>query len=158
MNRTPDAWHLLRALDGSGDIDELTFDRFVRAMRPPHIRNSNVHWREQHLFLVYEQYDDWFLIDDLQSASKVIRRRCGLDLIDARDFTRHGRDQVGSQNSIDAPYHLPPSTLHFIKLNQRVLPTLSSLYNDELREVASEAYASDLDLLERIARARPQRS
>jgi hypothetical protein len=140
---------LLDLLDRDRPLNSLTFDAFVRLMQRPKICNGNIHWRPQIDFLVYEEYDDYFNLADMDAASVRIQEKCGLVLHDSRPFTQHGTDQCTLTNEFASPHLIPPVDLLQAKMQSR-LPTPKSLFTEELIGIVRTVYAKDIELFTRL--------
>lgn len=146
VGHTPVAWQLIDLLDRKIEIADLTFEEFVRLMLRPMIRGGNIHWRPQTEFLVYREYDDYFNVANLLAAEKKIRETIGLNLIDARPFTRHGTNEVEFTNDFENPHTISPVILFSAKASGR-LPPPKNLYTKELIDVVKNAFTSDIELV-----------
>jgi hypothetical protein len=67
---------------------DLTFRTFVD--RIPQVRRLNEHWRPQTDFLIYEDYDDWFCVEDFGRAVETLRDKIGFAVKDTRHLLDHG--------------------------------------------------------------------
>lgn len=144
VGRDLDAWRYVDIHNRTIGVEDITFDFFVRSMEKPSIRNSNIHWRPQVDFLVYEEYDDYFALEDFSKAVKTLKERIGVDVIDARPLTNHGRDGFDIVSDEDFS-QVKPFDLLKNKMNG-ALPDPKSLYSGELVEIVSRVYKSDIDL------------
>lgn len=131
-----------------GGVSHITFDYFVRSMSVENILKGEIHWKPQTDFLVYDTYDDYFCLEDFQTAVETLKNKINLSVIDARPLTKHSVSQhnpsEGSGFSV-----LPPGELHAMKL-QGALPAYRDLYTEELAEIVRSVYRSDLDLYKDI--------
>lgn len=144
VNRDREAWDYIDLHNRSIDMEDITFDFFVKSMSNPKIRNGNIHWRPQIDFLVYEEYDDYFSLEDFSKADKVLKKRIGIELIDARPLAKHGIDGYKKLDGKD-PFNFRPFDLLAHKLNG-ILPDPRRMYSDELIEIVMHTYSSDIDL------------
>ena len=55
VERNLDAWQYVNTRKREIDISNITFSSFIKSLKIPHIRNSNIHWKNQSHFLIYEQ-------------------------------------------------------------------------------------------------------
>ncbi|OOZ42909.1 hypothetical protein BOW52_00925 [Solemya elarraichensis gill symbiont] len=109
---------------------------------------GGIHWRPQTDFLVYDTYDDYFCLEDFQTAVETLKNKINMSVIDARPFTKHS---VSEHNSSEGGGYsvLAPDKLHAMKL-QGSLPAYRDLYTEELVEIVRSVYRSDLDLYKDI--------
>src|SRR5690606_5222066 len=121
---------------------------FVRSMCRERIRSGDIHWMPQTNFLVYEQYDDYFAFEHFPALTDALQRKIGLVLVDARPLTRHGREGY-RKLSKRMPYRLRPFELLAHKMDG-FLPSLASMYNDDLVKCVRRAYKADIALYRKI--------
>jgi hypothetical protein len=145
VSRLAPAQQLNNGPNGKLNLDDMTFADFVEMLRSPEIRAADVHWRPQVHFLVYEQYDDYFAVEDFADAARTIKNRAGLDIVDARPLTVHGIDR----------YRLLPEGLDHSKTTVAAIAQLQSkgecphprsLYTERLVKAVSRFYAADFSL------------
>jgi len=148
VGHTPAAWQLLDVLMRDRDLNDISFDSFVRLLQRPGVRNSNIHWKPQVSFLVYQEYDDYFNLTELDAAAEVIRAKCGLELVDARSLTRHGLDQV-EFGVFENAHLMSPVDLLYAK-SRGALPRPEDLYTEELIGLVRSAYSEDVELIARL--------
>lgn len=117
---------------------------FVRKLRNAKVLAGNVHWRPQIDFLVYERYDDYLFVEQFEHATRVLKNKIGLDIIDARPLTQHQTSGLRALE-IEAPYRLSPDQLFRLRLDGG-LPTPASMYSDELFDLVGELYRDDVKL------------
>jgi len=144
LNRNPVAWRYLDLHRRAIDLEDVTFEFFVRSMRSERIRHGDIHWMPQASFLVYEDYDDWFAFEQLPAMVAELRSKIGFEVVDARPLTRHGRDHFRSVRRKEA-YRVAPFELLRLKL-QGGLPTARSMYSDEMAGWVRRAYREDIAL------------
>ena len=144
LNRNPVAWRYIDLHKRSIDFEDITFEFFVRSMCRKHIRNGDIHWAPQISFLVYENYDDYFAFEEFPRLVKALHSKIGLDVVDARPLTKHGRGGY-RRLARNAPFRRSPTELFEAK-QAGFLPTIRSMYSDELVDCVSRAYKSDLAL------------
>ena len=142
VGRTTHYWSLHRMMDDALSPDTLTFRRFAGLLQERRVLNADPHWRPQTDFLVYQTYDDWFSMTDLAGMADRLRDRIGLDLIDARPFTRHSTDRFAPD---DGRCHADtPVTKIEAMMRQGRLPSHASLYDARLAGAVARLYAEDM--------------
>lgn len=143
LMRGAEYWELFHAEGDTLDHDSLTFRDFVALMLKPGRLRSNIHWRPQVDFLVYDEYDAWFSVEDFAAAAAGIKAQ-GLPVIDARGLSRHGTDQVSLVKEgcfADTP------CLELAEMRRGgFLPAHVALYDDRLATRVAKAYAEDIAL------------
>ena len=116
----------------------------MKSMSKDAVRNSDIHWMPQTNFMVYEDYDDYFALEDFATATKVLKDKIGLELVDARPLTQHGSDGY-RKLSKRKPYTRSPLELLEYK-SQGFLPSIKTMYSDELVACVKKAYRADIAL------------
>lgn len=144
VNRYPVAWRYLDLHRRAIDIEDVTFEFFVKSMSREHIRLGDIHWTPQARFLVYADYDDYFAFEEFPTLVAALKRNIGLEVVDARPLTRHATSGF-RKLSRKEPFRLAP--LDLLGYRQRgSVPTLQGMYNDELVACVRRAYREDIAL------------
>ena len=144
LNRNPVAWRYIDQHKRSIEYDDVTFEFFVKSMGREPIRNGDIHWMPQANFLVYENYDDIFAFEDFPALVTSLKEKIDLDVVDARPLTGHGREGF-RRLARKAPYRLSPFELLAARKEGK-LPTIKSMYSDEMKDCVRRAYRKDLAL------------
>ena len=139
------AWKLYDLIDRRQSLDEITFADFTACLRSRATRNADIHWRPQVDFLVYEQYDDYFCVENFQSDANAIKNKSRLEIVDARKLTKHGLDRY-QLLSADLDFSATPAA-EIAELRRRgESPHPRSLYTTSLVQIVSNLYAADISL------------
>ncbi len=144
VGRYPPMWKLYEMTGRAVEPEAMTFRAFVTAISDPEMLILDEHWRPQTDFLVYETYDDLFDLADFAAAAARLRDRIGLDIVDARELTRHGTDHLEPSDAYG------PDTPPLALLNARAegrIATAGSLYDAALRAEVADLYADDAALM-----------
>lgn len=144
LERNPVAWKYIDLHNRTIEMEDITFEFFVKSMCKERISNGDIHWMPQTNFLVYEQYDDYFAFEEFPKLTDELQQNIGLALVDARPLTKHGRDGF-RKLSRRMPYRMRPLELLGYKKDGS-LPALKSMYSDELVKCVKRAYKSDIAL------------
>ena len=147
VNRNNAAWRYIDLHNRKINIEDITFEFFVQSMCKERIRNADIHWMPQINFLVYEDYDDYYAFEDIPKLTEELRDKIGLDLVDARPLTKHGTDGYRKVSRKD-PFRLAPLELLAFK-SRGAIPTIGTMYNDELAACVKRAYKRDIALYKR---------
>lgn len=144
VDRSLVAWHFLDLIRRESDIDEITFDSFITSLSNPIVRRSDIHWRPQIDFLIYEQYDDYFCLEEFAKATEVLKNKINLTVVDARALTKHGINslELVSHKSFA---HTLPTEIREMKISGRC-PDPKALYTDKLISVVRKYYGADISL------------
>lgn len=147
VNRDNPAWGYVDLHRRKIDIGDITFEFFVKSMCNKPVRNADIHWMPQTNFLVYEDYDDYFALEEFSEMAAVLKGKIDLDLVDARPLTKHGSDGYRKLRK-RRPYKLGPLELLDYK-SQGFIPSIKTMYSDELLACVARAYKDDIALYKR---------
>jgi len=135
---------LQNMLKGKLESDEMTFRVFVKSLIHNETLRHNIHWRPQTDFLVYKEYDDYFNLENFSFAKDTIESKTHINIVDARNLTRHGIDSfILNSDSSYADYLV--EDLQKLKRNGQA-PQPSALYDDELITLVQNIYKEDISL------------
>jgi hypothetical protein len=144
VDKTPELWQLYQLTRDGFNPDTLTFRDFVTLLSEPEVQKSNIHWRPQIDFLVYETYTHVFALEQFGTAVTTVRDATGFEIYDARALTGHGTDGVTLTKRgcfADTPLH----DLAAMKRDGQ-LPAHDRLYDDRLARQVASLYTSDLNI------------
>lgn len=138
------AWnyHILRKREF--ELDDFTFSDFIHSLKSPSILSSDFHWKPQHLFLLYDEYSDYFALEQFSEVTRVLKQQIDLDVLDARPLTSHGTDKyqfISDQNFSD----VAAFDIAVLKRAGKC-PEHSTLYTEELIAIVRKLYAKDFAL------------
>ncbi len=143
--KAPDAWKLYDNLDRQVKLDDMTFSNFIHFLEQSKIRNSNIHWRPQVDFLVYEDYDDYFALEQFDRTKGIIETRAGLKIIDSRPLVRHGIDRWNPLPVQTDYSEAPVAEIAALRRNGDC-PHPRSLFTDLLIDSVRHVYSADFEL------------
>lgn len=142
--KEPDAWQYRSLMDYSVKLDELSFREFVLSLQEVDLLEENIHWREQGAFLIYQEYSDYFSLEQLPKAIKTLKQKLDFNVVDARSLTNHGTGHYEALN--DKSYaDTAAFDIALMKRNGQC-PSHESMYDKELIEVVKSLYEEDIDL------------
>lgn len=142
--KEPDAWQYRDALARKVELDELTFRDFVLSLKKPYILNSNIHWRPQGDFLIFENYSDYFSLEEFPQAISTLKNKINFNVVDARELTGHGTHKY--QTVAEQCYADIPAFDIAIMKREGLCPSHASLYDKELFALVGNLYRDDIDL------------
>ncbi len=142
--KEPDAWQYRNALERKVELDDLTFREFVKSLKKPAIFNANIHWRPQTDFLIYEEYSDYFSLENFQYAVTTLKEKLDFTVVDARGLTGHGTQRFQAINK-QCYADVSAFDIAVMKRNGQC-PTHASLYDKELFSLVSQLYSNDIKL------------
>jgi hypothetical protein len=121
-----------------------TFADFVSFLEAPYALTLNVHWRPQTDFLVYQDYDDVFRLEDMPEMITTLQTKIGLTLRDTAALAGHGnlgraRIREGFFGRTDV------LALRQLKQEKKV-PEYERMYDADLYDRVARLYAKDIDL------------
>lgn len=144
LDRNPVAWKYLDLHQRTINLEEVTFEFFIKSLSKRRIREGDIHWAAQTHFLVYEEYDDYFALEAFAEVAGQLKAKIGLALVDARPLTKHGSDGYKRLRKRH-PYKLSPVEL-FLAKRSGSLPSLNTMYTEEMIKIVQRAYRDDLAL------------
>jgi len=144
VERDYQLWNLRMHDHYDFEPDNLTFREFVKKLEKPPLRRMDIHWRPQTDFLVYEDYDAYFPLEDFSQAKQELEVRLGITIMDARHLTRHGTDQYDLVRDVCFTDAAPPAIRSMKGTGQ--CPAPSAMYDDETISLVRRHYAGDLAL------------
>ena len=142
--KEPDAWQYRDLLKREVNLDDLTFDQFVKSLAVPPMKGANIHWKPQNLFLLYKEYDDYFALEHFDKAITTLKEKIDFDVVDARSLTGHGTDKFEMLNDDN----FSKTSAFDIAVLKRAgkCPSHKALYTEELVQLVKKLYADDLAL------------
>lgn len=142
--KEPDAWQYRNKLERKVELDELTFREFVYSLKETAIFKSNIHWRPQNDFLIYNQYNDYFALENFSHAIKTLKEKIEFDVVDARSLTNHGTDSYLELNQ-QCYADMATFNIAILKRNGEC-PSHTAMYDEELYDIVSKVYQQDIEL------------
>ncbi|MCQ8887700.1 sulfotransferase family protein [Pseudoalteromonas agarivorans] len=139
-----DAWWYRDLLKREVNLDDLTFEQFVKSLAVPPMKGANIHWKPQNLFLLYKEYDDYFALERFNKVISTLKEKINLDVIDARSLTGHGTDKFEMLNG-DNFSQTPAFDIAVLKRAGKC-PSHKALYTEELVQLVKKLYAEDIVL------------
>lgn len=144
VSKTPEAWALRAEVGSLWEIDDLTFRGFIEILERPKLRISNMHWRAQADFLVYQEYTDWFCLERFDRLIERLSDEMNFAVHDTRTISRHGTyglTAVEGQSFADTPVR----ELAELRFKGKV-PAYHCMFDQELRDRVKKYFAGDLGL------------
>lgn len=146
VDKTVEMWQLNDTLKREVDVTNLTFKEFASLVCKKGMIKSNIHWRPQVDFLMYKQYDDYLALEQSEQTFKTIEQNTGMQIVDARSLTKHG---TGLYKKVeDSSFAEVPASEIFQMKKEGLIPSYSSLYDEEIFRLVSKIYAEDITLYE----------
>jgi len=130
---------------------QFTFKGFVRALwDDPGLLKADIHLRQQVDFLLYRDYDHWFSVEDVESATKILNEEIGLEIIDTRFVTSH--TSYGFEMLSDG-YYGDLGLWHLMDLKDSgFMPYVDSMLDPETCYHICCLYLADIILYSRMAK------
>jgi hypothetical protein len=142
--KEPDAWQYRDLLKREVNLDDLTFEQFVKSLAVPPMKGANIHWKPQNLFLLYKEYDDYFALEHFDKAITTLKEKINFDVVDARSLTGHGTDKFKMLD--DDNFSQTPAFDIAVLKRAGKCPSHKALYTPELIELVKKLYADDIAL------------
>jgi len=130
--------------------ESTSFKDFVRILwRDPELINADIHVKRQTDFLVYNQYDDYFCLEDYKNAVSKVFDTTGLEVIDTRGMGS-GNTTHKHQESADIDYTWKASEIgRLLQIGHK--PNIKNMYSDEMCKLVGSLFLTDIMLyLEKI--------
>jgi hypothetical protein len=130
--------------EGSTDPLDVSFRVFLSIVMSQNAYKPTMdsHWRPQVDFLLFENYDDYFCLEDFNYFQNVLLDK-GLRLFDTRADLKH---DTSSYEKLNGEYsNIPLSEIKKMK-DGGVLPTYESLFTDECKDIVKSIYSNDIQL------------
>lgn len=124
------------------DVLNLSFHDFARLCLSPRSGVIDFHWNPQISFLVYEDYDDWFSVEDFTAATEKLTE-IGFHVHDTRNLIGHSTHR---DVKIDGAFARTPAGQIAQMRREGKVPDYHALYDDETRALVKKLYADDLQL------------
>jgi hypothetical protein len=144
LERTPDSWAYYKHTNRVIELNELTFHDFILSLKKPTNLNSNIHWRPQSDFLVYDNYDEYFALEEFDRCEKVLKNKIGLKVYDTRNLLNHHSSNKTTKHNTRA-WELSVLELMTLK-SQGALPAYKLFYSEKIKNVVKRIYKRDFDL------------
>ncbi len=142
--KEPDAWQYRDLLKREVNLDELTFEQFVKSLAVPPMKGANIHWKPQSAFLLFDEYDDYFALEHFDEVINTLKNKIDFTVVDARSLTEHGTDKYQLLDDVD--YSQAAAFDIALLKRQAQCPSHQSLYTPELVEIVKCLYAEDISL------------
>ncbi|MFZ2449827.1 MAG: sulfotransferase family 2 domain-containing protein [Methylovulum miyakonense] len=144
VDTTGVAWELYDAVQRKIEIEDMTFRIFVNTVTKANVLRSNIHWQPQVDFLVYKEYDDYFNLETFATVQNTIANKTQIEIVDARNLTRHGIDRFELVSDGNYADYLPDAIRTMKKTGKAPKP--AALYDDELVAKVSKTFKKDIAL------------
>ena len=145
VNMDLEAWNLYNQTARRFHPHEITFRNFVSLIKAIPTSRLDIHWRPQVDFLLYEEYDDVFSLEDFKRAETILEQRIGLKLVDSRTYLKHDIAAVEKKVGVENAADLPALELLIMKRTGS-LPDVKSFYDDQIMPEVSLIYRDDIKL------------
>lgn len=135
---------IVKKISVSTTAKQLSFYDFVKLLDQNDALRNDQHWRPQIEFLVYKEYDDYFCVENLSEAVKMLKQKADFDIVDARALTLHGTNRF---TLVDEGDLFSASIIDIQRMmKSEECPSHASLYNDEIIERVNNLYFKDIEL------------
>jgi hypothetical protein len=141
ISRYPPAWDFYDLIDRKIELNDICFTKFVNNLQRKKVQNANNHWRPQVDFLVYQEYDDYFCLENFPEVVTCLKSKINLTVMDARNLTNHGIDKLKLIDD-DFSQAKPDDILRLKK--DGFCPSPKSLYSDDLVAKVQKLYSDDI--------------
>ncbi|HCH5913052.1 TPA: sulfotransferase family 2 domain-containing protein [Vibrio parahaemolyticus] len=144
VSRESSLWNLNNALGRDLNLYDFSFRDFVNCLKRANVINLDIHWRPQSHFILYQEYDDYFSLENFSHCVDTLNKKINLEVMDARDITKHGTDRYEMVN--DEGFSDTPIIEILNMKNNGRCPSHKSLYDEELIKDVRSIYNQDIAL------------
>ena len=129
--------------------EDTSFESFIESIytQPKRILDD-IHTTPQCNFLIYENYDDYFSIENIEKAKSTILSKTGIQLEDTREFNGiHTSKGLSISESFG-----PQTTIHHIRnnLDSGLKPISKNMFTQEIIKKISLIYLGDIIIYESV--------
>jgi len=148
VSKEQNAWNLFERLDRIEPLDEWTFNSFLERISIAGNLRSDIHWRPQRDFLIYDSYDDYFDLGDFVMASSVISSKTGMNIKDSRNLLRHDTSRY---NKTKNGYYGNTPIRDLVEMKKSgFMPSIENCFDDQSLSTVRKLYKRDFQLLENV--------
>lgn len=145
LQKHPPVAHMETWLGERGlNLDEISFVEFLRFLSSGDMVSADEHWRPQTDFLIFDDYDEYFCIENFEHAVSTLNAKLGIRVVDSRPFLGHGRDQLHEFDSKSDLSRTPVSEFARMRSEGRT-PALQNLFSEECVDLVKHLYKADIE-------------
>lgn len=119
----------------------LSFREFISRVEKIERLEMNEHWRPQVDFLLYENYDDYFSLEEIDYCKDKLKREINFIFYDTRNSVGH---DTSSFRRVSGSFADMSAGEIFNMRETGMLPDYKSLYDSSLIDRVAELYSEDL--------------
>ena len=137
-------WNLYELSNRTINMDAISFSEFVKMITKEMYINTDIHWRPQVHFLLYDVYDDYFAFERFHKIKSTLADKIDFNITDARAHLRH---DTGIYTKIMEGDFSNTSAAEIAQIKRGgYCPDHSTLYTEELFDIVEKAYHPDIGL------------
>ena len=126
-----------------GTSESTSFKDFVKILEEkPSLIDKDTHTRRQSDFLIYNQYDDYFSLENYSHATQTILSKTGLEIIDTRNINSV-KTTYKLEESTEINYNTKASEIKRIMLSGKK-PSIKNMYTNEMCKTVGILYLPDI--------------
>ena len=146
---TNQAWNYHVARGRKESPYDITFDSFLQSLLKTPKRQMDIHWRPQSDFLLYQDYDDYFSLEDFEKMESTLKQKLDLEIIDTRCSLEHDSSRLETDMTLENPNTM--TTLELLVLKRSgYKPDIISMFNQTNIDIVKKIYADDIRLYRSI--------
>lgn len=147
VDMNPISWVMWRNSNQENHPHQMTFRKFVQLNHKKLSIQHDIHWRRQTDFLLYDNYDDIFRLEDYQHIAETLKQKIGLELVDTREALGHGASQRVKSSEDQKPWAKTALELLILK-SKGIVPAPELMFDAQMIEQVVHMYGTDLQLYE----------
>lgn len=128
------------------DIEDLTFESFVKSLQDETTLEANIHWKPQ-TSQMGEGYSDFFCVESFDTDAKMFQDKYGVQIVDPRRWTEH--TTFGLKKAANNGFTRPVKELRSM-MQSGVAPIYAGMFTDELVGIVTKLYSKDLSLYSQV--------
>lgn len=121
----------------------LSFRDFINRIAKIDRLELNEHWRPQFDFLLYDNYDDYFSLENISYCKSELKQKINFDFYDTRKSVGH---DTSSFKKVSGSFANTPAGEIFNMRKTGELPNYESLYDPALIDQVAAIYWEDIDM------------
>lgn len=121
--------------------NNLSFKNFLKIIP---LGRANIHWIPQSVFMLFENYDEYFCFDKFGEITEKLKQRINLEVKDTRKILKHDNSRLKGE-SIPKAWDVM-SAQHFVNRSQGIRPNIENMFDQECVDICKRLYREDLEL------------
>jgi len=135
------AQHLCDSAKFQQGANNLSFKNFLKIIP---LGPGNIHWIPQSVFLLFDNYDEYFCFEKFEEAKEKLKLRINLDVRDTRALLNHDTSRLKGE-PIPQAWDII-AVKHSANKAQGIKPNIENMFDHECVDLCKGLYREDLQL------------